>query len=434
MQASHSISHVKRTTLTLYLGWATVAFFYFYQYILRVAPGILVTDLRQAFQLTAEQFSTLGAFYLYAYALFQIPLGIIVDYIGVRKAVLLSILCCLGGTLLLVYATTLGLLQISRILVGLGSACAFMCALKVVVDYLPAGKRGFLMGATLTLGTLGALVAGKPLALLADAMGWRMALCYTAFIGIGILVFAYYFLPKPQPNTLFATQENIVKSILQRIISVFKLKYVMLYALLAVGVYTPLSVLADLWGVAFLMQKYALSRVDAAETSMMMYVGLGIGCLLLPWFSEKYHLLNRSIAFCTIGVLLIFALLLYGPPLSMGWLQIALISLGICCGVEMLCFTGASNYTAVHNVGTTLGVVNTLNMLGGGLLQQGIGTVLDITWAGQMTEQGLRVYSTANYVMALSVLFAVVSICCLVCRYLPQDKNYENSYTIPRKN
>lgn len=425
IQLKHRLGKI---TKVVYIGWLSVALFYFYQYILRVAPGVLVTDLRQSFHLTAEQFSTLGAFYLYAYAGSQIPLGILVDHVGVRKTVLASILCCLCGTLLLATSSTLGLLQLSRILVGLGSASAFMCALKVVVDYLPTGRRGFLMGATLTLGTLGALVAGKPLALLSDAVGWRDAVSYTALIGLGILLFAYFYLPKPNSETLFQHQRDtqIIKNITVRVFAVFKLKYVMIYAFLAVGVYTPLSVLADLWGVAFLMQKYGLSRIDAASTSMMMYVGLGLGCLLLPWLSERYHLLNRSIMLCTIGVLLIFALLLYGPLIPHIMLQCLLIMLGICCGVEMLCFTGASQYTLRNNVGTTLGVVNTLNMLGGGVLQQTIGIALDKVWAGKLDVQGLRLYETQDYVIALSVLFGVILVCGMLCFFLPTDKTSES--------
>src|SRR5690606_23374433 len=121
-----------------------------------------------------------------------------VDYIGVRKTVIASIMLCLSGTFLLSFAPTLEVLQISRILVGIGSACAFMCSLKIVVDYLPVGKRGFLMGTTLTLGTLGAIVAGKPLASLADHVGWRPTVSYTALFGLVILLIAFLFLPRPR--------------------------------------------------------------------------------------------------------------------------------------------------------------------------------------------------------------------------------------------
>jgi sugar phosphate permease len=325
------------------------------------------------------------------------------------------------GTFLLAYAPSLGILQFSRVLVGIGSACAFMCALKIVVDYLSVGKRGFLMGATLTLGTLGAIVAGKPLASLADQVGWRSSVSYAACFGILILLFTILFLPRPRKELLIPASSNLMRSISTSLMEIFKTRAILIYSILAIGVYTPLSGLADLWGVAFLMQKYDLARTQAAEISMMMYFGLGIGCLILPWLSEKYHLLNRSIQFCAFGVLAIFALLLYGPSLSIFSLKICLALLGMLCGVEMLCFAGASRYTHARNVGTTLGVVNTLNMLGGGILQQLIGWFLDHLWTGKMDASGVRIYQTSEYTSALSILFVVILICCVMSLYLPKD-------------
>lgn len=425
MNSAEAINKKNDAVSAIYLGWLTIALFYFYQYILRVAPGVLVTDLRQTFHLTAEQFSTLGAFYLYAYSLCQIPIGIIVDYIGIRKTVMVSVILCLSGTILLSLAPSLPLLQISRVLVGIGSACAFMCALKVVVDYLPEGKRGFLMGATLTLGTLGALTAGKPLALITDHVGWREAISYAAYLGLFIFILIYLFLPHTRKENLVPVSRNLLKTISISLIDIFKSKPIIIYAILAVGVYTPLSVLADLWGVAFLMQKYTLTRTQAAEISMMMYFGLGLGCLILPWLSEKYHFLNRSIRICALGVLIIFSLLLYGPLLSPAILKLCLTLLGIFCGVEMLCFTGASLYTHTRNVGTTLGVVNTLNMLGGGLLQQLIGWILDHFWSGKINNSGLRMYNTSEYTTALFALLLVIMFCCLLSLWLPKDKTLQ---------
>ncbi|MBA3662030.1 MAG: MFS transporter [Gammaproteobacteria bacterium] len=421
-----SLSKNKNTIYMAYLGWFIVTLFYFYQYILRVAPGVLVTDLRFAFRLTADEFATLGSYYLYAYALFQIPLGFIVDCVGVRKTVLASITLCIAGAYLFSTSQVFWTLQLSRIMVGLGSACAFMCALKLVVDSFPMGKRGFLMGATLTLGTVGALVAGKPLALLSEAVGFRQAINDVAILGLFILIITFVLLPKPKKENLIPLTKALPKHLWASLLDVFKSRPIMLYAILAVAVYTPLSVLADLWGVAFLMQKYALGRVDAAKISMMMYLGLGIGCLTLPWLSEKYHYLNRSIRLSACAVLVLFGLLLYGPILSQSMLMVLLTLLGIFCGAEMLCFTGAGQYTHTYNVGITLGVVNTLNMLGGGLLQQLIGFGLDQFWDGKVDEAGLRMYTTANYTLVLSILMIVITICCLLSLRLPKDSVVKN--------
>jgi len=407
------------------VGWLVVALFYFYQYILRVAPGIMVEELRYEFQLTAEQFSTFGSFYLYAYALCQIPLGVLVDRIGVRRMVTGSLFLCIIGTLMLAMSQTLIIAQFSRILVGIGSASSFMCALKMVVDYFPAGKRGFLMGLTLTLGTVGALFAGKPLVMMIDYFDWRSTMIVAALLGILFLVMVFFGMrPLEKMKKERETQPALnfdVREMGQSVLTVLKNRRVMLYAILAIAVYTPLSVLADLWGVAFLMQKYQLPRAEAAEFTMMMYLGMAVGCIFLPWLSEKYHVLNRNICWATAGVFVLFAALLYGPAVSSMVLVGMLIVLGILCGAEMLCFTGASQYATARNAGTILGVVNTLNMLGGGLLQQFIGTIMDWLWHGEWQSEGVRHYSTQNYTQALSVLLVVVGICMSLSFLLPKD-------------
>lgn len=415
--------HQKHQNITLaILAWGAVALFYFYQYILRVSPGVMINEIRQDFALTADQFGTLGSFYLYAYALLQIPLGIIVDRIGVRRTIIGSIILCLGGSTLMALSHIFALAQFSRIMIGAGSASAFMCALKIVADRLPPGNRGFLMGLTLTLGTIGALVAGKPLVYLLDAYGWRSTMLYTTIVGFFILIFAFIFLPKRAKGRPTLEQETI-KSIGKNVLSIVKNRQVMLYAFLAIGIYTPLSALADLWGTAFLMQKFSLPRAEAAHTTMMLYIGLASGSLLMPWLCEKYNILNLTIQICGVAILGLFAFLLYGPPISGFELIFVLIALGFFCGAEMMCFTGALLFSNPNNSGITIGVVNTLNMLGGAILQQFIGYNLDLQWNGLLDDNGIRLYTSHQFVVALSILGIVVLICCLASLKLNKRKS-----------
>lgn len=390
-------------------AWFSVALFYCYQYILRVSPSVMVIELRHDFLMTAEQFASMGALYLYAYSLLQIPLGILIDRIGVRKIVLFSVALCIAGAITMANANQLIWVQLSRILIGAGSACAFMSALKIAADYLPAGKRGLLMGATLTLGTAGALTAGKPLVRLLESIGWRQTITWTAFLGVVLFVFVFIILRLPKRS-----HDVVQTHIFSNIIQIIRNRPVMIYAFLAIGLYTPLSILADLWGTIFLIQKYGLTRADAAQTSMMMYLGLAIGSLMLPWISEKWSVLNTSIRVCGLGILFLFTFILFGPPVGIVAVTALLIMLGIFCGAEMMCFAGAAAYTTQSNSGMTLGVVNTLNMLGGALLQQAIGFLLDKRWSGTLDVDGLRIYSSEDFIIALSVLLVVVILCCLL--------------------
>jgi len=405
-----------------YISWAVVSLFFFYQYILRVSPGVMVNELRIDFSLNAEQFSYFGAFYLYAYSLLQIPVGILVDKIGVKKTVILSIFICLFGTGLIASTSNLYLAYLSRILMGVGSACAFMCTLKIVADFLPAGKRGLLNGATLTLGVIGALVAGKPLSIAMDLFGWRYALLLTLIVGIGVLLLAVFFLKTPSASIQISNTPEEKVSILQVIKEITSTPMVIIYAILAVGLYTPLSVIADLWGVAYLMAKYGFARGDAAEISMTMYIGLCVGSLLLPWLSEKYNVLNQSIRFCTYGIFIAFLAILISPQLPVMGIRALIFGLGAFGGAEMLCFTGVVLYAPKGRTGITLGITNTVNMIGGAFAQQSVGLILDrFLWNGAIDIHGNHLYGSQDYAMAFSFLAVMIALCCLVSHYLKKD-------------
>jgi sugar phosphate permease len=396
-----------------YLAWFSVTLFYFYQYILRVSPGMMVDQLRYEFSIRAEQFATLGFLYLTAYALLQVPLGIIVDKVGVRKTVLTSIVLCIIGSLLFATTNTFYIAQFSRVLIGAGSGCAFMCSIKIIADHFPPGKRGFLMGATLTFGTIGALVSGKLVLLINENYGWRMVLYSSAALGVLVFISALLLIRKDTEANIQLNEDSAEK-VLKTVGNILRHKNIMIYAILAIGLYTPLSALADLWGTAFLKQKFSLTQSDAAYAASMMYLGLGIGSLILPWLSEKYKVLNRAIFFCGIMILMIFAIILYGPMLSREHLIIMMVLLGFFCGAEMMCFTGALFFAGKKNSGEIIGVVNTLNMLGSALLQQFIGILLDKQWDHTYDEMGMRHYSTEQFINSLSILVLVVGGCCVI--------------------
>ncbi|MCX7118987.1 MAG: MFS transporter, partial [Legionellales bacterium] len=54
-------------------------------------------------------------------------------------------------------------------------------------------------------------------------------------------------------------------------------------------------------------------------------------------------------------------------------------------------------------VATALSFMNMMNMVGIALVQPAVGFILDGLWSGQMHDQ-VRVYTVANYQMALAIL------------------------------
>lgn len=401
-----------------YIGWFVIALFYLYQYILRVSPGIFIEDIRQHYKVTAEEFSTLGFYYLIAYSVIQIPLGIIVDRLGVKKVCLASIALCVIGSYILSHAHHFYLAQISRFIIGAGSASAFMCAIKFISDHIPPGNRGFLMGATLAFGTGGAIFSGKLVGLLEAGFTWQDIINISVFLGLGVFAIIFCVVKGANQDEAVELYTRSISENLKDLRRIASSKKIILYAVLAVGLYSPLSALADLWGAGFIRQKFALSKADSAQFTMIIYIGLTFGSLLLPWLCERRHLLNQAITLCSFALLMSFSMLLYFPSQNLLFLGSMLFMIGFFGGAEMMCFTGALIDSRASDSGQIIGFVNTLNMLCGGFIQWVVGFMLDLQWSYQLDAFGVRVYTDLQYENAFSSLTVLIGICSFFSLFL----------------
>ena len=102
--------------------WTLAVVFYFYEYLIRVFPSVISDELMFAFNVNAVGLGTLSAFYLYAYAPMQIPVGFLMDRFGARKLLTGASIVCGVATLLFSFTENIYLADFYRILMGAGSA------------------------------------------------------------------------------------------------------------------------------------------------------------------------------------------------------------------------------------------------------------------------------------------------------------------------
>jgi MFS family permease len=101
-------------------------------------------------------------------------------------------------------------------------------------------------------------------------------------------------------------------------------------------------------------------------------------------------------------------LLLYTDNLSTTGLILLLVAIGVFSSSEILCFGASSHFTVPETSGTILGVINTFNILGSASIMQIVGFLLDYKWNGALDEQGIRIYSSIEYIFALSSILIFV--------------------------
>ena len=105
---------------------------YFMSYLLRAVNAVVAPDLVKDVSLSPAQLGLLTAAYLGAFALFQLPLGVLLDHYGPRKvqAGLLTI-AALGCLAFAVAPGFIGLFA-ARAVIGLGFSAGVMASYKSV--------------------------------------------------------------------------------------------------------------------------------------------------------------------------------------------------------------------------------------------------------------------------------------------------------------
>jgi sugar phosphate permease len=109
-----------------YFLWSLASLFFFFQFIIRLVPGVLKDDIMSRFNLNDLEFANLSAYYYFGYALCQIPLGIMLDRINFRIITFTSILTVAIGVGIFANADNITFMTIGRFLTGVGSGVAFL--------------------------------------------------------------------------------------------------------------------------------------------------------------------------------------------------------------------------------------------------------------------------------------------------------------------
>lgn len=153
--------------------WALTAAFSMSQ-AFRTVAAILAAPLQAEFHLSPQQLGLFAAAYHFTFGAMQLFVGIGIDLHGVRRTVLTGFPLTVVGAVLSALAPGFGTLVLGQVLIGVGCAPAFMVCTVFVARHFPAQRFAAISGAVMSVGGLGMLATGTPLAWLVEATSWRM--------------------------------------------------------------------------------------------------------------------------------------------------------------------------------------------------------------------------------------------------------------------
>lgn len=420
----------KKASLFAWLVCGLGALFYCYEYFLRVAPSVMTQELSQSFNVSAAALGNLVAFYYYIYTPMQLPAGLLMDRYGPRRLLALASLVCAIGSFLFAEGS-MHLAMLGRLMIGFGSAFAFVGTLRLAVSWLPASRFALVTGSVVTLGMLGAMSADIVLSRLVQILNWQNTIYLSAIAGFIIAGLIWFTIPNKGPSSSSEPQSttNITfAQLLREFGQLVKKPQLWLIGLVGCLFYMPISVFAELWGIPYLKQAYGLSNAVASSTISLIFFGEVVGGPITGWVADKLNNRTLPITIFSFITAILFMILLYMHGVPKGVLYVLLFVIGMLCTGQNLVFPIACRMTDPRLAGTVMAMTNMLVMLGGVVFQPLLGVFLEMS-SGKHVKGDLSVYTGSDFQHALVVLPIVLVLTVIIMFFIKEKKEPVHSAT-----
>lgn len=260
---------MKKTNIYGWFMWFIAALFYALDYFQHTAPSVLIKPIAASGGFNFIDVANIMSLYFPVYAVSQIPAGYILDKYGVRSVLAIASIVVSGG-LAFMTIPEVAFLVIGRVLIAIGSAFAFLGALKTASASLSSKVFPIAVGLTNTIGVLGGVLGQPFLNYMILKFNWVVATNYIVVFGVILAIFILIFLrlkKSKEQEKLDLDHKEIYKD--RRIWALA------VYAGIMVG--TIVNAFSELYGVSFLEDAFNMPSEKAAFISSMVFFGIAVG-------------------------------------------------------------------------------------------------------------------------------------------------------------
>ncbi|MDO4574682.1 MAG: MFS transporter [Planctomycetia bacterium] len=160
----------------------------------RQVLSVLSPEICQEFQMTEQDYSYVTNGFLISYALMFFLGGVLIDLLGTRWGLGISVLIWTIASALHAVIRTPFQMGAARFLLGAGEGGCFPGAAKAAAEWFPQKERALATGIAIGGASLGGLIAPPLTLYLHGYFGWRGAFVATGLFGLAwcLLWFAFY--------------------------------------------------------------------------------------------------------------------------------------------------------------------------------------------------------------------------------------------------
>lgn len=290
-------------TSTGFIVWILCASFFMYEFLLRTVVGTFQSPITYDLQLNSFKFSIIStSAYLGIYGIMQLPVGIIVDSLGLKKSIVIGCIICAVSSIFFSLINTYYLAIPARMLMGFGSSFGFICLLVAVYDWFPKKYLALFIGLSQFIGTIGPMCAAGPLNSIAEnanSATWRDIFFYLGLLGFLLTILLFLFVKNnniKSGNYIILRKHENPKS---RLRNLFFRKEPWLIAIYSACVYFSIEYLSENESKNFIMLKGYTSSFASYMTTLS-WLGYAIGCPSVGFISDYIQRRKSVLLICSI--------------------------------------------------------------------------------------------------------------------------------------
>ena len=379
----------------------------------RVSNAVIAPQLLDDLSIDTKGLGLVSASFFYAFALTQIPIGLLLDKLGPRR--MMTTLSAIGilGALVFSQADSLVHGVGGRALLGIGMSCNLMGTYKLLTLWFSPGTFATLAGIVVALGTAGNMVATTPLVILVEQFGWRSGFQLIAVINL-ILTFLFFVIVRDDPSHT-GSDSSVpgmkIGNAFDNILRLFRQKDFWIISYATFARYGIFAAFQALWAGPYLMEVMGYSAMTTGNLIFLLNVGMILGAPGWGVVSDRlFHTRKWIIVSGSIIIVLTistFAMIPAGTPLPV--MALLFFCFGLFNATGVLMYPHIKELVPLEMSGAAMTGINFFTMIGPATFLQGLGILMQTLYP--RASRGPEAFNAAFLVCIGSLVLVLVLYC-----------------------
>lgn len=375
--------------------WRIVVLLFFattINYADRQVLGILAPQLQAQFGWSESDYGFIIMAFQAAYALGLISMGTLLDKIGTRLGLIISVAVMSVAGMFHAAVSSVVAFAVARFGLGIGASANFPAAVKTVAEWFPKKERALATGWFNSGSNIGAILTPLIIPFVALKWGWQWAFISAGLLGFIWLVFWTISYRKPEEMKTLSQSElqYILQDEKQPETKKLPWKSIIRYKqtwgiCLARFLTDPVWWFFLYWLPKYLNSNYHIDLLHIGIPLIVIYIVSSGGSIFGGWLSSFLIRKGKNPLAARKSTILIMALMVvsvfFTSFISDMWLAVLLISLATFAhqGYAANIFTIVSDVYPKNAVGSVTGLSGFAGAVGGILFSGAVGLILQIT-------------------------------------------------------